>query len=140
MSISSVAKQIPDGISYQQITPNTLDLAERLSLAINALTRAWIPEENWALAFNIDMSQKPSRLYINHSTDAYLNIPPKFLAALALSREGSGSHYNLDIDTKIIRNQMKLIGDDGLSYSPKGTLKKFNQAIPTRRQLAGRLT
>ena len=57
MDISSISKQVPDGISYQVKNPNTLDLAERLTLAINALTRAWIPEENWALAFNVDMAQ-----------------------------------------------------------------------------------
>ena len=130
MDISSIAKQIPDGISYQQKTPNTLDLAERLSLAINALTRAWVPEENWALAFNVDMSHTPPLLFINHSTDAYLNIPPKFLAALALSREGSGSQFNLDIDTQVIKMQMGLIGKDGLSYSPKGTLQKYKGIDP----------
>lgn len=130
MDISSISKQVPDGISYQVKNPNTLDLAERLTLAINALTRAWIPEENWALAFNVDMAQKPPRLFINHSTDAYLNIPPKFLAALALSREGSGSQFNLDIDTQIIRTQMNLIGKDGLSYSPKGTLKEYKEIDP----------
>ena len=133
MDISSISKQVPDGISYQVKNPNTLDLAERLTLAINALTRAWIPEENWALAFNVDMAQKPPRLFINHSTDAYLNIPPKFLAALALSREGSGSQFNLDIDTQIIRTQMNLIGKDGLSYSPKGTLKEFAQVFSIKK-------
>ncbi|SVE09244.1 uncharacterized protein METZ01_LOCUS462098, partial [marine metagenome] len=46
MDIASVSKQIPDGISYERKMPNTLDLAERLSLAINALTRAWVPEEH----------------------------------------------------------------------------------------------
>ena len=130
MDIASVSKQIPDGISYERKMPNTLDLAERLSLAINALTRAWVPEEHWALAFNVDMSQKPPRLFINHSTDAYLNIPPKFLAALALSREGSGSQFNLDIDTQVIKTQMGLIGNDGLSYSPKGALKSYNEIDP----------
>ena len=46
MDISSITKQIPDGVSYHQKTPNTLDLAERLSIAINALTRAWNKQGN----------------------------------------------------------------------------------------------
>ncbi len=56
--------------------PDTLDLSDRMSLAINALTNVWFPEHSWALGFNVDFFTDPAQLRINHVTDAFLNTPP----------------------------------------------------------------
>ena len=76
--------------------PDTLDLAERMSLAVNALTNVWFPDEGWALGFNVDFSRDPAELRVNHVTDAFLNIPPKFIEALAMCRLASGSDCRID--------------------------------------------
>ncbi len=57
--------------------PDTLDLSDRMSLAINALTNVWFPEHSWALGFNVDFFTDPAQLRINHVTDAFLNTPPQ---------------------------------------------------------------
>ena len=111
-----------EGERYQASVPDTLDLASRMDLAINALVNAFVPSERWALAFNVDFSQRPPLLFVNHSTDAWLNIPAKFIEALVNCRLASGSNRDLEADRKIIATQLGLIGEDGLSYAPEGAV------------------
>ena len=113
------------GRRYSAMVPDSLDLADRMSLAINALTNVWVPSERWALAFVVDFSRRPAELQVNHPTDAWLNIPPKFIEALVNCRLGSGSDLNLEVDRKILATQLGLIGEDGLTYAPEGPLPKL---------------
>jgi hypothetical protein len=113
------------GERYRALFPDTLDLAGRMQLAINALTNAFVPQERWAHAFNVDFSRRPVELIVNHSTDAWLNIPAKLIEALVNCRLASGSDFNLEVDRKILATQLGLIGDDGLSYAPEGPLPKL---------------
>ena len=118
------------GDRYQAGVPDTLDLAERMGLAINALTNVWNPEERHSLAFNVDLSRRPAVMTTNHLTDAYLNIPPKFVEALTVCRLASGSDQNLDVDAQVIASQLGLVGDDGLSYCPTDTLSHVTEPRP----------
>ncbi|MAG36368.1 MAG: hypothetical protein CL878_09005 [Dehalococcoidia bacterium] len=118
------------GDRYEAHVPDTLDLAERMGLAINALTNVWHPEERYALAFNVEFSHRPPVRNINHLTDAYLNIPPKFIEALAVCRLASGSDQNLDTDAEVLRAQQSLLGDDGLTYCPTDTLPQLTGPRP----------
>lgn len=113
------------GERAKTFSPDTLDLAERMALAIHALTHVWYPDERWAQGFLVDFSQRPPVLYPTHLTDAYLNIPPKFIEALVFCRLASGSAQDLHVDTEIIKSQLSLLGEDGLAYCPEGTLKDF---------------
>jgi hypothetical protein len=117
--------QALQGERYRASFPDTLDLAERMGLAINALTNAFVPQERWALAFEVDFSRRPVELKVNHSTDAWLNIPAKFIEALVNCRLASGSDFNLEADRKILATQLGLIGDDGLTYAPEGPLPEL---------------
>ena len=62
------------GERYETDVPDTLDLADRMGLAVNALTNVWYPEEKWALGFVVDFSRKLVMLFPSHITDA-----PRFL-------------------------------------------------------------
>ena len=64
------------GARYEARVPDTLDLADRMGLAINALTNVWWPEQKWALGFFVDVSSGLPVLFQNDVTDSYLNIPP----------------------------------------------------------------
>ena len=66
----------------------------------------------------MDFSRKPAVLFVNHLIDVYLNIPPKFVEALALCRLASGNNDELDVDAGVIEAQVDLIGTDGLTYCP----------------------
>ena len=113
------------GERYEASVPDTLDLAARMALSINALTNQFVPSERWALAFTVNYSRRPPVLFVNHSTDAWLNIPAKFIEALVNSRLASGSDRNLAADRKIIATQLGIIGEDGLSYAPEEPLSNM---------------
>jgi hypothetical protein len=116
------------GERYPTRAPDTLDLADRMGLALNALTSVWYPQERWAQGFLTDFSQRPAVLFPSHITDAFLNIPPKFIEALTFCRLGSGSSLNLQVDSEVIKTQLALLGEDGLTYCPEGIFPLFNEA------------
>ena len=120
--------QCLSGSRYKAPVPDTLDLAVRAAKSVNALTSAWNPVEGFALNFIADFSTKSPVLYPNNHTDAFLNIPPKFIEALILTRLASGSDLNINIDKEVIQTQLNLIGDDGLTYSPTNILTQFNDS------------
>ncbi|MEE2884919.1 MAG: hypothetical protein VX701_04410 [Chloroflexota bacterium] len=120
--------QCLNGSRYKAPVPDTLDLAGRAAKSVNALTSAWNPVEGFALNFIADFSSKSPVLYPNNHTDAFLNIPPKFIEALILTRLASGSDLNINIDKEVIQTQLNLIGDDGLTYSPTNILTQFNDS------------
>ncbi|MBI4531096.1 MAG: glycoside hydrolase family 127 protein [Candidatus Latescibacteria bacterium] len=122
--------QSPLGETNSAEVPDTLDLADRMGLAVNALTNVWYPDEQWALGFVVDFSRRPAVLFPSHVTDAYLNIPSKFLEALTVCRLASGDTENLDVDLEVLRTQLSLLGDDGLTYCPTGTLHQFTEVRP----------
>ena len=127
MKYNPVEKCI-DCSRYKTKMPDTLDLAKRLEIGINALTNSWVPSEDWALCFLISFAYKKgsSRLIVNHHTDAFLNIPPKFIEALILCRIATGSESKIDVDRNLIIKQLEFIGEDGLTYCPKEALAKLD--------------
>ncbi len=116
------------GERYEAMAPDTLDLAGRMDLATNALTNVWFSEEGWGLGFVVDFSRRPSALTFNHLTDAYLNIPSKFLEALVVCRLASGGSDQLDVDLEVLRSQLALLGDDGALYAPTDTFRQHTEA------------
>ena len=118
------------GERYEAEVPDTLDLADRMGLAINALTNVWYPEERFALGFDVDFSHKPAVLFPGHMTDAYLNIPAKFIEALVVCRLASGSGDSIGVDRDVLEAQLGFLGDDGLTYCPTDTLEQFTEERP----------
>ena len=129
MSQNSPTARCADGNRYEAKVPDTLDLADRMALAINALTNVWDAESRWGLKFIVDFSRKPAVLFVNHLIDVYLNIPPKFVEALALCRLASGEEASLDVDAGVIQAQVDLIGEDGLTYCPTDIFDRVPMGI-----------
>ena len=125
------------GERYEASVPDTLDLADRMGLAVNAMTNVWFPSERFALAFNVEFSRRPPVLSINHLTDAYLNIPAKFIEALVVCRLASGSRQNIEVDRGVLDAQLSFIGGDGLTYCPTDTLIGAHRAAPVLRGVGG---
>jgi len=107
-----------EGERYEVQAPDTLDLADRMALAVNALTNVFNPSEKYALYFTVRFSCRPPLLMANHPMDAFLNIPPKFIEALALCRLASGTDLNIQTDGAVLAEQLALVAEDGLSYTP----------------------
>jgi len=95
---------------YQATVPDTLDLAERAGLAINALTGS--ADERF-------FYESCQCSHLDHQTP-YMNwvwngpCMPKPLHALPLLRAMSGSTQNADIDEKMLEAITRDIDDDGL--------------------------
>ena len=98
-------------------------------MAINALTNVWDAESRWGLKFIVDFSRRPAVLFVNHLIDVYLNIPPKFVEALALCRLASGDESSLEVDAGVIQAQVDLIGADGLTYCPTDIFDRVPMGI-----------
>ncbi len=103
------------GERYEAMVPDTLDLADRMGLAINALTNVWYPDKKWAVGFNVSFGCRPAVRYSSPGTvlDAFLAIRPKFIESMALCRLGSGCEDNLDVDKHVINAHADCIGEDG---------------------------
>ncbi|MDP6439762.1 MAG: glycoside hydrolase family 127 protein [Candidatus Brocadiia bacterium] len=117
-----------EGQRYAAEAPDTLDLVDRMALAINALTNVWAPDDRWALGFRVDFSHRPAVLWTTQIADAHLEMVPEFLEALLLCRAASGSTQNLDVDGEVLRTQLEFLGDDGLTYCPTDTRREIWKA------------
>ncbi len=118
--IEYVRTDIPDfplpfdrGRTYESLVPDTLDLAERARLAINALTNATNPNQDHEQYFSLYIGN-PLRMAHNFSDWC----TPKYMEALPLLRDVSGSKYNLRVDRVWMDVVLKSIGPDGLFYYP----------------------
>jgi hypothetical protein len=101
------------GERYEAEVPDTLDLAERAALAINAMTRVVVPEKDYEMCFVTEFRDDPPKLYLEW--DGIFNTG-KFLEALPLVRIMSGSDFNIDVDAKIMESYLHGAGPDGLFY------------------------
>jgi hypothetical protein len=87
------------GQRYTDRVPDTLDLAERARLALNALTRPVDPERDYSLYFLATWNQNPPVLRHEAGSDDCLG---KFIGPQVLNRIVSGSDANLDLERSIL--------------------------------------
>ncbi|MBI4474004.1 MAG: hypothetical protein HY646_15150, partial [Acidobacteria bacterium] len=96
----------PTGQRYEAEVPGTLDLSERARLAINAMTTDVNP-------------QKDYDPYGSGVGNFFLTA--KYLEALPMMRQMSGSEQNLDVEAAMMATMVRNIGDDGLVYCPNNS-------------------
>ena len=101
----------PPGEHYTATVPDTLDLAERATLAVNALTN-FRPDEGYAITQTYRFSQQPPMIGPPNW------LTPKFLRTLPLVRLMCGSDQNLDAENLAWRAFLNQIHSDGLLYCP----------------------
>ncbi|MFN8006890.1 MAG: hypothetical protein U0V70_07695 [Terriglobia bacterium] len=120
--IGYISAAIPDfklppyrGERYEATVPDTLDLAERASLAIHALTEATNPLADHEIYCIVYLHTNPPSMMQNcwHPT-----LLPKFMWALTLARRVSGSDLNLQVDRRWMEVALQMQGPDGLIYAP----------------------
>jgi hypothetical protein len=110
---SSVPIPPIEGDRYEDWVPDTPDAAEMSSLAINVLTCAANPLQDYEQYFSVYIGN-PLRMAHNFSDWC----TPKFLEAAALLRNVTGSDYMLQADQVRQDSLLKSIGPDGLYYFP----------------------
>ena len=103
-----------EGIRYEALVPDTLDLQERARLALNALTEVTDPLADYEVYWVVFFRSDPPFM-IHNSWDA---TPPKFMLATSLMRLVSGSEQNLHVEKRWMETALKCQGPDGLLHKP----------------------
>ena len=116
------------GKTYQDRIPDTLDIATRADLAINALTRAVNPNADYEQYFAVYFNTNPP--IMQHSVSDVCGL--KFMEALPLLRIITGSTLNDKVDRVWQEVTLKSIGPDGLYYLPLEGRPWFRQEIWTK--------
>jgi len=118
--IGYVNPQIPEfetppyrGERYEAMAPDTLDIAERARLALNALTEATDPQADYEVYPILVFRSNPPHMFHNSWP-----IQPKFMEAASMMRLITGSDRNLHVDHAWMQVALKCMGPDGLIYTP----------------------
>ena len=114
--IPAIPMKPHEGETYNDLIPDTLDIAERAELGINVLTRCTNPNADYELYFGVRFTQNPVAMVQNW--DDWCQ--GKFMEALPLLRSVTGSSRNADVDRVWQKVVLKSIGPDGLYYIPLG--------------------
>ena len=101
------------GKTYEDLVPDTTDIAEMSRLAIKVLTCATDRQQDYEQYFSVYMGN-PLRMAHNFSDWC----TPKYIEALALLRVVTGSTYMAQVDQTWQDVILKSIGPDGLYYFP----------------------
>jgi hypothetical protein len=112
--IPSISIKPYKGETYEDMIPDTLDIAERAELAINVLTCATNPNADYEQYFAVDFASNPTIMY--NKFDDWCGT--KYMEALPLLRIINGSTYNDNVDRVWMDVTLKSIGQDGLYYIP----------------------
>lgn len=102
------------GRRYDDMVPDTLDIQERIDLAVNGLTGPTDPEFDHMIYFRVDFRAHPP--IMGHGNSDVCTS--KFMESLPLMRLASGSNLNDHIDPLWMEMALRMIGPSGLSYWP----------------------
>jgi hypothetical protein len=113
--------QIPPyrGQWYEDTVPDTLDLADRLRLAIHAATSIADPMADCEVYWLVDFHRNPPTMA--HDFNDWVLQLEGILEGVPLARTACGSTENEEVDrTWMAGPVLKAIGPDGLVYIPLG--------------------
>ncbi len=113
--VPSVVTKPVAGTRYHRLVPDTLDLAERGKLALQAMTSLVEPKFDYEFYFISDFSKNPP--FMRMTPDS-INCQYKYQEATALLRRLTGSTENLEVDQRWKETSLQRIGEDGLPYWP----------------------
>ena len=98
------------GTYYKAVVPDTLDLAERAWLAVNAITGAADPHNNYEVFQCGHCDQQPANFNHNHGGPCL----SKAIDVIPRMRRMSGSRQNEDFDRKIVNSMLRDVDENGL--------------------------
>ena len=104
-----------EGESYEALTPDTLDLAERADYGIHCATNIADPEADYEIWWHALLNRKPPVL-VHDFHD--LHIQFKFQEALPLLRSITGNTSKPEVDQAWAEALLRMQGEDGLTYMP----------------------
>ncbi len=119
--IDYICKDVPrfeepsyTGQSYEAFVPDTLDLQDRATLAVNGLTGPTDPGADCEMYMYVYFGRNKPVM----SHDYSVECQAKFQEALPLMRLMTGSSLNSQVDQHWMEATLKMRGPDGLLYFP----------------------
>ena len=103
----------PKGEFYETLAPETLDLAQRGHLALNAVTGAVSPE----LDYEFHWIQNLIPPGVTNHSHQWFDLNPRGLEIMMTQRLMTGSNYKLDIEQGMYHSMLSRLGEDGLYYN-----------------------
>ena len=103
------------GERYSVETPDTLDLAERATFGLSALTGVLDADMRYEQWFHIELGCNPPHMF--HETSGRPTCDCKFLESLPYMRLMTGADLRAHAELGLMRGVLEDIGDDGLYYS-----------------------
>ena len=111
------------GEFYDDMVPDTLDIQERIKLAVNGLTGPTDPKKDHLMYGEVNFRSNPP--VMRHNKGDICQV--KFMEALPLMRLASGSNLNNDVDPAWMALALRQIGSDGLFYWPAFPWAKYRR-------------
>jgi hypothetical protein len=105
----------PRGQWYEDTVPDTLDIAHRCELAINALTGITDPNADDEVYWEALFFRNPAIMMHDHND--WVESNEGLMEALPLLRDATGSTLNRHVDLVWEQVNLKSIGPDGLTYA-----------------------
>src|SRR6516225_6207759 len=124
--VLDIEKMKPRGHFYEATVPDTLDLAERARIAINALTHLVVPETWYYDVQYVDFGPKGSPPKPLGGFD----ITPKDARSIPWMRTMCGSDAFLDREYGMMKAMLSNVRDDGLLYYPIDGNRVGNSCYP----------
>lgn len=104
------------GQSYEDTVPDSLDIAERAQLGINAVTRITDPDADYEIYMWVNAFHNPP--IMTHDFNDWCQLVEGIMEGLPLLRTATGSDLNADVDRAWMQALLKSVGPDGLVYVP----------------------
>jgi hypothetical protein len=113
--------------SYITTAPETLDLSDRASTALNALAGTLDPKNRYEIYFTATFFANPP--FMSHETTGLPTNNPKYAESFPMMRVMSGSDRFLDVQKGMMDAMLSLIAKDGLYYSPALSTRPWNRDL-----------
>jgi hypothetical protein len=107
--------------------PDTLDLADHGSMAINGMLGTLNPEMDYECAFLTIYDVHPA--YMLHWSTMVSGVMPKYVEALPMLRQMSGSEFGKDIQKGFMKAMLNNASDDGLVYDRASKDRPWNVGV-----------
>jgi hypothetical protein len=104
------------GQHYDDVVPDTLDIAERSRLGLNVLTSITDPAADYEIYWLVDFFRQPS--VMQHDFNDWVQVGEGLMESLPLMRLVSGDEMNSVVDPAWMSVLLKSVGPDGLVYLP----------------------
>lgn len=107
--------------------PATLDLADHGRMAINGILGSLNPDRDYECAFLTIFDRHPP--YMLHWSSMVSGVMPKYVEALPLLRQMTGSAGQMDLQDGFMKAMLKNMEEDGLPYDRASSRRPWNSGV-----------